>query len=94
MLDIVEVTRRDEMSKQLTFPHPTTVTKIYPDGRSERLRYGQYEAVVIVKENGFPTDRTKILIPPTHLVVEVECEDGTRLVFDEPFYCIEQKMVR
>lgn len=78
------------MSKQLTFPKPTVVTKIYHDGRQERLRYGQYEAVMIVRENGHPVDRTKKLIPPTHLVTDVDCEDGTKLVFDEPFYCIEE----
>lgn len=77
------------MSKQLTFPHPTTVTKIHPNGTKERLRYGQYEAVIITKENGHPTDRLKILIPPTHPVTEVECEDGARLIFDKPFYNIE-----
>ena len=78
------------MSKQLTFPKPTVATKIYPDGRQERLRYGQYEAVIIVKENGLPTDRCRTLIIPTHPVTEVQCADGTKLVFDEPFYCIEE----
>ena len=77
------------MSKQLTFPHPTVVTKIHLDGREERLRYGQYEAVMIVKENGHPVNRMKILIPPRYFVTEVECEDGTKLIFDEPFYYIE-----
>jgi hypothetical protein len=77
------------MSKQLTFPRPTTATKVYPDGRQERLRYGQFEAVMIVKENDLPVNRTKILIPPRHPVTRVECEDGTKLVFDEPFYCVE-----
>lgn len=78
------------MSRQLTFPYPTTATKIHPDGRQDRLRYGQYEAVMIVKENGYPTDRCRILIPPRYPVTEVECDDGTKLVFDEPFYCIEE----
>ncbi len=78
------------MSKQLTFPHPTVVNKIYLDGRQEQLRYGQYEAVMIVKENGFPTDRWKIPTPPRYPVTEVECEDGTKLIFDKPFYCIEE----
>jgi len=78
------------MSKQLTFTRPTTVTKVYSDGRQERLRYGQYEAVMIVKENGLPTDRLKPLVVPTRPVTEVECEDGSKLIFEEPFYCIEQ----
>lgn len=75
------------MSKQLVFPWPMNVTKIYPDGRRERLRYGKYEAVMIDSENGHPVDRCKkILTPPRSPVTEVECADKTRLVFDEPFY--------
>lgn len=77
------------MSKQLTFPRPTKAIKVYPNGRQEELIYGQYEAVMIVKENGFPTDRCKILIPPRYPVTEVECDDGTKLIFSEPFYLIE-----
>lgn len=77
------------MSKQLTFPYPVEVTRIY-DGRQERLRYGYFEAVMIVKENGYPVDRCKKLIPPRHPVTEVECEDGSKLVFDKPFYYIEE----
>lgn len=52
------------MSKQITFPGPMTVTKVYPDGTHEQLQ-------------------------PRYPVTEVECEDGTKLVFDEPFYYIE-----
>lgn len=77
------------MSKQLTFPKPTKVTKIYPDGREEKLIYGQYEAVMITKENNWPVDRLKILTPPTCPVTSVKCEDESILVFDEPLYLIE-----
>jgi len=38
---------------QLTFPHPMTCTHIYPDGREEKVRYGQYEAIKITTENGW-----------------------------------------
>jgi hypothetical protein len=79
------------MSKQLTFPRPTTVTRKWPDGREERIRYGHFESVMIVKENGWPVDRTKILIVPTHPVTDVECEDGSLLIFDEPLYVIEKR---
>ena len=76
------------------FQTPTTVTKVHKDGRKERLRYGQYEAVLIVKENGWDVNRAKILIPPRHPVLFVDCEDGSRLMFDEPFYYIEQKEIK
>lgn len=77
--------------KQLTFPKPTVATRIKPSGETEDVRYGQYEAVMIVTENGLPVNRTKILIPPTHPVTEVVCVDGTKLLFKEPFYCIEER---
>src|SRR5581483_11642497 len=80
----------NKMSKQLTFTDITTATKIYPNGLKERWKYGKFEAVMITKENGYPVDRGKILIPPRHPVTEVECEDGTKLIFDKPFYFIEQ----
>lgn len=80
------------MAKQLTFPEPTIATKIHQDGRQEQLRYGQYEAVMIIKENGLPVDRNKILIPPRYPVTEVECEDGTKLIFDKPFYMVETQL--
>lgn len=77
--------------KQLTFSRSLTVTKIYPDGKEEKLRFGQFESVMIVKENGLDVDRCRILTPPTCPVTEVECVDGTKLVFDEPFYFTEHK---
>ena len=72
--------------KQLTFPKRTTCTHIYPDGRQEKMIYGQYEAVQIVKENGWETDQSVILIPPRYFIEEVEKQDGTKIIFDEPFY--------
>ena len=81
------------MSKQLTFPKPTDVTKIHKDGKEEKLRYGQYESVMIVKENGWHVDRGRKLVCAYHPVTEVECEDGSKLIFDEPFYTIEKKVM-
>jgi hypothetical protein len=75
--------------KQLTFSKPTTCTHIYTDGHEERVRYGQYEAIQIIKENGWDVHRTKILTVPTYLVTEVTRYDGVKVIFDEPFYCIE-----
>lgn len=79
------------MPRQLTFMSPTTVTKIYPDGTQERLKYGQFEAVMIVSENGMPANRTSYLMPPRYPVTEVKCIDGSTLIFDKPFYNIEEK---
>jgi hypothetical protein len=77
--------------KQLTFPCPMTCTHIYTDGSEERVRYGQYEGIQIIEENGWDTSRTKILIVPCYLVSEVTKEDGTKVIFDEPWYAIEKK---
>lgn len=77
--------------KQLTFPRSMTCTHIYPDGREERVRYGQYEGIQITTENGWDTNRTVILIVPYYLVSEVTKEDGTKVVFDEPWYTIEKQ---
>lgn len=76
------------MSKQLMFSRPTVVTKINLDGSEEKMRYGQYETVMIVKENGFSVDRCRTLVVPSYPVTEVDCEDGAKLIFDEPFYFI------
>lgn len=74
------------MSRQLTFPERTTCTKVYPDGRQERVIYGQYEAVMLAKENGYLVDRFASFLSRLCWITDVECEDGTKLVFDEPFY--------
>lgn len=79
------------MSKQLTFPHPMTCTHVYTDGRTEKVKYGQYEAIKIVSENGWAVYRTKILTVPSYFVEEVMKEDGTKVIFDEPFYLTEKK---
>jgi len=78
------------MSKQLTFPYPTIVTAIHPDGRHIEVRFGHYEAVMIVKENGHDVHRTKELHGGKYPVTNVELEDGTKLVFDKPLYHIEK----
>jgi len=79
------------MAKQLTFNQPHTCTHIYPDGKSERVRYGYYESIKIVSENGWPVDRCKPLIVPYNLVEEVVKEDGTKVIFDNPFFCISER---
>ena len=45
--------------KQLVFPYPMVCQHIYPDGRKERVQYGQYEAIQITKENGWDVCRKK-----------------------------------
>lgn len=76
--------------KQLTFSKITDCTHIYQDGRQERMRYGCYESINIVAENGWDVNRAIILIMPSYYVEEVTMLDGTRVVFDEPFYLIEK----
>ena len=78
--------------KQLTFPRPTIVTKIYPDGQEERIRYGYYESVMICKENGCSIAETVTLDPPTYPVIEVTCQDGSRLLFDKPWYFMAEAL--
>ena len=78
------------MSKQLTFPRAINATAIYPDGSQTRLRFGHYESVMIVKENGLDVGRTVPLTAPYSPVTEVECEDGVKLIFDSSFYCVEK----
>jgi hypothetical protein len=78
------------MAKQLTFPRVMTCNHVYPDGREEKIRYGKYECIMIDSENGWPVYRTVILIAPNYLVTEVMKTDGTKVVFDEPWYLIEK----
>lgn len=77
--------------KTLTFPQTMVCTHIKPDGTKEDFMYNQYETIQIVSENGWSVGRTKILIVPSYLVTEVVKEDGTKVVFRKPFYCIETK---
>lgn len=77
------------MSKQLTFPGPTKVTAIHPDGRRQELMYGAYETEMIVRENGHDVHRTIKLHAVRYPVTYVELEDGVKLIFNEPFYDIE-----
>jgi hypothetical protein len=78
------------MSKQLTFPRVVTVTAVYPDGKQEKIRYGHYESVRVVKENGYDVHRTKKLHAARYPVTNIELENGTKLLFDESIYTIEQ----
>lgn len=80
--------------KQLIFPRPMNCTHIYSDGRQERVRYGQYETIQIISENGWPTNRQLggvTLVGSYYFVSEVIKEDGTKVVFDEPWYIIEKQ---
>jgi len=72
------------------FPRPTTCTHVYPDGREERVRYGYTEVIIITHENGWPVNRNEIRMP-RWIVSEVTKEDGTIVIFDEPFFTIEEQ---
>ena len=76
-------------SKQLTFPAVTHATRVI-NGEADHVIIGQYEAVMIVKENGHEVGGTITCAIPTYEVTDVECVDGTRLYFDEPFYYINK----
>lgn len=69
------------MLKQLTFPHPMTVTL-----NGEKVRFGAYEACMIIGENGYRLEPTVKLSSATIWVTEVELADGQIMIFDEPFY--------
>lgn len=77
--------------KQLTFLGPMTCIHIYPDGTEERVRYGYFEGIQIITENGWDVSRSIILILPRYLVSEVVKTDGTKVIFDEPWYLIEKR---
>lgn len=78
-------------TKQITFPHRMSATHVYPDGSIECVRYGQYEAIVIVKENGWPVNRTvKLGMPNRYKITEMEKVDGTKVIFDEPYWLISE----
>ncbi len=79
------------MPRQLTFPQVMDCTHIHPDGREENVRYGKFEAIIIVAENGWPTDRTVPAIVPSHFVTEVTKEDGTRVVFGKPWFLLYER---
>lgn len=74
------------MYKQLTIPYPMTAIRILPDGTETHIRYGSYEAILIVSDNGHPITPTVQLSVATHEVTEVECLDGSIVKFDTPFY--------
>lgn len=78
-------------TKQLTFPYPTICTHVYPDGTTERVKYGYFESIQIVSENGHNVNRTITLEMPTHLVLYVIKSDGTKVIFDKPWYMINEK---
>jgi hypothetical protein len=76
--------------KQFVFPYPMNCTHIYPDGREEKVRYGQYESIDIISENGWAVDRCVPLVVPAYYIEEVVKTNGTKIIFDEPFALIEQ----
>ena len=39
--------------------------------------------------NGWPTNRTVILIAPRYLITEMVKTDGTKVIFDKPLFMIE-----
>lgn len=80
----------DTQTRQFTFPRPMICTHIYPDGREEQVKYGHFESILIVAENGWEVYRTKILTPPQYLVTELTKVDGTKVVSDEGFCLIHE----
>lgn len=77
--------------KQLTFPYPMNCIHIYPNGYEEQVRYGYYESVNIIAENGWPVGRTTTLVVPQYLCTEVTKTDGVRIIFEKPFFLIGEK---
>ncbi len=77
--------------RQLTFPYPMNCTHIYPNGYEEKVRYGYFEGVEIVAENGWPCGRTVTLAVPQYLCTEVTKTDGVRIIFEKPFFLISEK---
>lgn len=75
-------------NKQITFQAPMTCTHVYQDGSKERVRYGQYESILITHENGLVAGGNRTLAVPYYYVEEVTKIDGTVVVFDKPFYLI------
>lgn len=78
-------------NNQITFPYRMKCTHKYPDGTTEQVWYGQYEAIEIVKENDLPVPRTVTLAMPDIPVTHVERENGLIVIFDEPFYKISRE---
>lgn len=77
--------------KQITFPFPKLVTKYSPDGSCLGVyRYGQYEAVLVVKENGYEVGGTISLAIPNYPVTHLELEDGHILQIERPWYKINK----
>ena len=81
----------EQYAKQIVFPCPMTCTHIYPDGTEEKVKYGQYESMLVVSENCWPVNRTVLLVVPSFYVTEVLKKDGTRVVFEEPFLTIVEE---
>lgn len=74
------------MPVQLTFPCRTEAFIITPMDDYLPITYGAYEAVMIVKENGYEVGGTMKLHSCMHPVTNVELVDGTILHFPVPFY--------
>lgn len=80
--------------KQLTFPYPMNCIHVYPNGHEEKVRYGYYEGVEIIAENGWTFNdrrRDMTLTPPQYLCTEVTRKDGVRIIFEKPFFLIKEK---
>lgn len=76
--------------RQLTFPRPMNCTHVYSDGTQERVRYGYFEAIQIIKMNGWDVDQlynetVPAVVMPMYYIEEVTKADGTKVIFDEPF---------
>lgn len=74
------------MPTQLTFPCNTRADAHLPNGISYPLVFGAYEAVMIVKENGYEVGGSMTLLADIYPVTNVELVDGTVLHFPVPFY--------
>lgn len=72
--------------KQLIIPQIMDCTFVYPDGREQRCRLGQYETFMITHENGRHIPNIVPAIVPQELVTEVTRSDGILIVFDNPWY--------
>ena len=78
------------MSIMLVFPHAVEAIKISIDGENELVQFKQFESVMIVKENNLLANRSRILTPPRIPVTEVILKDGSKLLFEKPFYLVEE----
>lgn len=74
--------------KQFMFPKIMDCQHRYPNGTTENVRYGQYECIMITHKNGYPVDRSVLLVMGRYLVTELTKTDGTIVILSEPFELI------